>query len=117
MRIILFALPLFLASQAAAFEFSVQIPTIADTQVERLAVTYDCSTTTLDVEYINADPISLVVFAYDGKPLLGSNLLSASGARYAGGQFIWWSKGRNASLYDLTKGEDAAPILECSEQY
>ena len=117
MRAILFAISLAIPGQAAALELTVQIPESVDAKVERLAVTYDCATTTLDVEYINADRISLVVFAYDGKPILASNVLSASGARYASGQYIWWSKGSNASLYDLTQGEDAAPILSCSEQH
>ena len=84
-------------------------------QVEQVAVAYKCTDTLLDVTYVNAGPVSLVVFAFDGQPVVGANVLSASGARYAGAQYIWWNNGRDASLYDLTKGENAAPILECSE--
>ena len=35
------------------------------------------------------------------------NVLSASGARYAGQQYVWWTKGNSADFYDRTEGEDA----------
>ena len=69
----------------------------------------------LEVDYINAGPVSLAVFVRNGELVVASNVLSGSGARYAGGKYIWWTKGADGSLYDLTQGEDADPVLECSE--
>ena len=46
---------------------------------------------------------------------MASNVLSASGARYAGGQYIWWSKGDTADLYDLTEGGEETPAASCRE--
>jgi membrane-bound inhibitor of C-type lysozyme len=44
-----------------------------------------------------------------------ASVISASGARYASGQWVWWSKGSDASLYDTTLGEDAEAVLTCTE--
>ena len=44
------------------------------------------------------------------------NVLSASGARYAGRQYTWWTKGNSADFYDLTKGEDARPEFSCEAE-
>jgi len=114
MRIHIIAFALLAATQAQAAELTITIPDNADLTVERVNATYDCSGETLDVEYINAGPVSLAVFAYDGEPVVAANVLSASGARYAGRQYIWWSKGADGSLYDLMQGEDAEPVLQCT---
>ena len=42
-------------------------------------------------------------------------MISASGARYAAANYVWWTRGPDAELYDLTLGEDSAPILTCAE--
>ena len=42
-------------------------------------------------------------------------MIAASGARYAAANYVWWSKGTDAELYDISQGEDAPPILTCSE--
>ncbi|MFC6488208.1 MliC family protein [Nitratireductor sp. GCM10026969] len=100
------------ASHAA--EVTLSLP--GDDSVDRRTVTYECGDAgTLDVEYINAGSVSLAVFAHDGEPVVAANVLAASGARYAGGVYVWWSKGRNGSLYNLMQGEDAAPVAECEE--
>ena len=114
MRVELLALFLIAAGQASAAELTISIPGDMDLAPERIQVTYDCAGQSLDVEYTNAGPIALATFIYEGEPLVVANVLSASGARYAGGQYIWWTKGNDASLYDLMQGEDAAPILECT---
>ena len=83
---------------------------------ERKLVRYDCEgAESFDVEYINAAPNFLAFVPHDGQTYLMSSVIAASGARYAAANLVWWSKGTDAELYDLTQGEDAAPILTCAE--
>ncbi|WP_276522740.1 MliC family protein [Cupriavidus necator] len=35
----------------------------------------------------------------------------ASGARYVGGRYEWWTKGEEGTLRDLMQAENAAPAL------
>jgi membrane-bound inhibitor of C-type lysozyme len=47
--------------------------------------------------------------------LLFVSTIGASGVRYVAGQWVWWSDGLDASLYDATAGDDAPAVLTCSE--
>jgi membrane-bound inhibitor of C-type lysozyme len=83
---------------------------------ERKLVRYDCQdAVSFDVEYVNAAPNFLAFVPVDGATYLMSSVIAASGARYAAGQYVWWSKGTDAELYDISQGEDAAAILTCAE--
>ncbi|NUS71680.1 MAG: META domain-containing protein [Ensifer adhaerens] len=96
-----------LASMTAASEgadVTIRIPG-ADA-VDRQSVRYDCGGKAIEAEYINAGPVSLVTFTIDGTFVVASNVIAASGAKYAGGQYVWWTKGEEATLYDATKGEE-----------
>ncbi|OCP11140.1 MULTISPECIES: META domain-containing protein [unclassified Ensifer] len=73
---------------------------------DRQSVRYDCGGKVVEAEYINAGPVSLVTFTIDGTFVVASNVIAASGAKYAGGQYIWWTKGEEATLFDATKGEE-----------
>ncbi|MGP2490829.1 MliC family protein [Mesorhizobium sp. PUT5] len=78
------------------------------------SVTYGCGDgISLPVSYINADPNFLAIVPVDGKSIVFASVISGSGARYAAGKYEWWSKGDDASLRDLTRDENAEPILEC----
>lgn len=81
----------------------------------RTAARYDCAGKTVEVEYVNVEPDHLAIVPVEGQKRIFALVMSASGARYASGQYIWWSKGREASLYDEMKGADAPPILTCTE--
>jgi membrane-bound inhibitor of C-type lysozyme len=81
----------------------------------RTTAHYDCGGRTMDVDYINVEPNFLALVPVDGKERIFVLVLSGSGARYASGPYIWWSKGNAASLYDETKGENAPPVLTCTE--
>lgn len=102
------ALFLAFAVPASATSFSIELPGTA--KVEKTTVAYKCAFGAMSVTYYNADGISLAVFDPGSGPVIASNVISGSGARYAGAQFIWWNKGPNGDLYDLTKGESAPPV-------
>ena len=84
---------------------------------ERKTVNYGCQgdVETLAVDYINAAPNYLALIPLDGSKLVFNTVLAASGAKYAAGKYVWWNKGTDAELYDLTQGDKAKPILTCSE--
>ncbi|MBO4121081.1 MliC family protein [Cupriavidus gilardii] len=63
----------------------------------------------LTARYFNSPDNQIAILRLDGKPLLFVTVLSASGARYAHGQYVWWTKGDDAMLQDFTQGEHAPP--------
>lgn len=59
---------------------------------------------------------SFALVPVNGVRLLFVDTVSASGARYQAGRYVWWTKGRDANLYDEIAGERAPPVLaDCSE--
>lgn len=100
------------AGQGMAAEIAIPLP--EDTPVETSEVRYDCGDHALTVTYINAGPVSLAVTQIGDQMLVASNVISGSGARYAGSHYIWWSKGDTADLYDLMQGEDE-PVATCRQ--
>lgn len=103
-----------LAGPAVAQNATITIPLPGGQKVERMKVAYSCSGgLKVQAEYFNATPNALATIAFRKEFVVLANVLAGSGARYAGGQYIWWTKGDNADLYDLTKGENAPPISSC----
>lgn len=104
------------ASSALAIDTRVQIVLELGGNAERTMAQYECEgADPIEVEYVNAAPVFLAFVPVKGEKLIFVNVLAASGARYASGQYIWSTKGGDAALYDETAGEDAPPILTCLE--
>lgn len=96
---------------AGAGDIVIDVPGAA---VEVETVSYACDgDATLAVRYVNAGDVSLAVFLVEGRTVVASASVSASGVRYVGDRYVWWTKGDTASLYDLMAGEGAAPVLDC----
>ncbi|MEQ1769614.1 MAG: MliC family protein [Devosia sp.] len=89
---------------------------------EKRTVIYDCESHALTVTYLHAQPnfLAVVPITDDETGLTDDmvfvNVLSASGAKYEAGKFVWWNKGTDATLHDTTEGLDAAPLLQCAER-
>lgn len=110
-----------LATNAAhAVEATLQLELAGElSDFERRTTVYECSAgEAFSVAYINAAPnfLALVPIVDEPQAMIFTAVVSASGVRYAAGKWIWWTKGIDASLYDVTLGEDAEPVLSCSEQ-
>lgn len=86
-------------------------------EVETAEVAYTCTgaVASLGVRYVNAGAQSFAVVPLDGLERIFVTVLSASGARYASGPYVWWSARGGADLYDLRLGEDADPVARCTE--
>jgi membrane-bound inhibitor of C-type lysozyme len=103
------------ALPAAARAGEIVIPLPAGATVETSKAPYDCGAFgPIEARYFNAPPVALASLAFKGEFLVMSNVIAASGARYAGGKYIWWTKGNGADLYDVTLGEGAAPVASCT---
>ena len=105
------------AIPAVAAETSLQLVIDLTGDAERRVVKYSCDAASelVSVEYLNAHPNFLALMEVDGEKLIFVSALAASGVRYVSGQYVWWTKGSDASLYDETAGADAEPIATCIE--
>lgn len=107
----------FLATPPALADVTLGVGLSITGDAEIKTVTYTCDgrDEPLTVQYVNAAPNFLALIPIDGRTLLFVNTVSASGAKYESGQYIWWNKGTDATLSDVTEGLDAAPVLMCAE--
>jgi heat shock protein HslJ/membrane-bound inhibitor of C-type lysozyme len=101
------------AAAAGGGDVTLRIPGTG--AVDRQTVRYDCGGEAVEAEYINAGPVSLVTFSIGGNYIVASGVISGSGARYAGGRYIWWTEGEEATLFDVTKGEED-PGMICEKK-
>jgi membrane-bound inhibitor of C-type lysozyme len=116
MRALFAVLLIALASPAFAdVTIGVGLSVTGDSQVK--ATKYDCAGhEPMVVQYLNAAPNFLALVPVGGQTLIFVNTISASGAKYESGQYVWWDKGSDATLSDVTEGLDAAPVLSCTAQ-
>ena len=81
---------------------------------ERKVIEYTCDDdTALQVTYVNAAPNFLAILPIEGQKLVFVTQLSGSGARYVVGEYVWWTKGPEATLTSVA-APDAKP-LTCTE--
>lgn len=87
-------------------------------QADTRSVDYKCENgRKFTVQYLNKGDNSLaVVPVSDNSTLVFSNVISASGAKYAAGQYIWWTKGEEATLYGDWKGGEPTDGVACKER-
>ncbi|MGQ2909481.1 MAG: MliC family protein [Aliihoeflea sp.] len=101
------------APAARAGEVMIDFP---GTEVGETTLAYRCGSTGIDVRYVNAGPVSLAIFDWEGERIVASAGIAASGVRYVGGRYVWWSKGSEATLLDEMADDGDAPLASCIEQ-
>ncbi|MBC2884580.1 MliC family protein [Ochrobactrum sp. CM-21-5] len=111
--VVLFGLSL-AASTASAAELTIELPD--DVEVTSNSALYKCGDADVSVTYHNAGGVSLAVLELEDETVVASNVISGSGARYAGGVYIWWTKGENADLYNLMDDPEEEKPTSCVEQ-
>jgi membrane-bound inhibitor of C-type lysozyme len=79
-------LPAFLVALVAAPASAgvIEIPLPPHVEANKTNVTYACGARELTVAYFNA-----------------------------GAQYVWWTKGDDADLYDLMRGDEETPAMKC----
>lgn len=98
---------------AAEVAISISIPVTGAAGVQSTSVAYDCGGKAVTATYVNAGTVSLAVLEIDGETVIASNVIAASGAKYAGGRYVWWTKGEQADLYDVMQGGEETPAARC----
>lgn len=88
----------------------IAVPNVASVSSEKQS--YDCEGLPVNVEYVNAGGVSLANLSFKEDFVVASNVLAASGARYAGSHYVWWSKGDEATFENLMQDPQTAP-LQC----
>jgi membrane-bound inhibitor of C-type lysozyme len=97
---------------AAAAVAQITIPVPDAETVEQRTVHYICGDRTISADYINAGTAALALLHAGQETTVLANVTAASGAKYMGGPYTWWTKGEAATLYDLRNGENTTGI-EC----
>jgi membrane-bound inhibitor of C-type lysozyme len=70
----------------------------------------------LTVKYMTVGDTPLASMVLDGKTLVFANVIAASGARYASGRYVWWTKGPAGFLTDETLPASRNTVYrDCSE--
>ena len=114
----LVAAALLTPAAALAAEATLQIDLGTQGDFERRILNYDCNDgSSVTATYINAAPNFLAILPVidEPEPLIFTSVVAASGVRYVSGIWMWWTKGVDATLHDVTLGQDAEPVLTCSE--
>jgi len=103
---------------AAAENLTVPLP---GATVQRIRATFSCGTEGValglpshpfTVEYLNAGENHLALLPIHGKRMVFVNVISASGARYAAGQYIWWDAGSHGVTLSA-EAMNGQPKAEC----
>jgi membrane-bound inhibitor of C-type lysozyme len=94
-----------------------------DAPVSRHVVKFQCDSTGVQlglptgafpVEYLDGAGNSLAVLPIGGRSLIFANVISASGARYASGRYVWWDAGsRGVHLYSDFDSLDGKKEASC----
>ncbi|EPX78257.1 MliC family protein [Litoreibacter arenae] len=67
----------------------------------------------ITVQYVNSGVNALAMMEIDDDDRIFVNVVSASGARYVSGEYVWWSKGDMATLENSLEN---GAIIQCSER-
>jgi membrane-bound inhibitor of C-type lysozyme len=100
-----------------AASFIILMPTVLAAAPEFQSVTYVCDRgVQVPTTYVNTADGNLVVLMVDGRQITLLNEPAGSGARYGwpsdGSNYVWWTKGAEATLYWKTP-EGETPLLTC----
>lgn len=99
------------AGATSASESTVSIPLNLGTTDSVQSQVYSCGEgEPFSVRYVNSGPNALAIFAIDGEDRIFVNVVSASGARYASGAYVWWTSRDSATLEN---GLEAGSLETC----
>ncbi|MBC8717959.1 MliC family protein [Ochrobactrum sp. Marseille-Q0166] len=101
---------------SGAMAGDITIPLPDDVEVTENSVLYKCGDQNISATYYNAGENSLVQLEMENNTVIAANVLAGSGAKYAGGVYIWWSKGDGADLYNLMDDPDQEKPISCTEE-
>ncbi|KEC56034.1 MliC family protein [Bartonella koehlerae] len=111
-------LSLFNSSNAFASSLIIEVPDDPEPTTQTIA--YECKAGTnkkrVEAIYLNADNISLVDFKWNSDRVIASKIISNTGTKYAGIQYIWWKKNNEVTLYDLVHDPEEKKPIFCTDE-
>ncbi|EJF74625.1 MliC family protein [Bartonella alsatica] len=114
------ALSLSFFGSVNAFAYSLVIEVPDDPEPTKETVVYQCNIKTkkerVEATYYNAGNIALVDLKWNGKQIIASNVIAASGAKYVGAEYIWWTQKDEVTFYDLINDPKQEMPLNCVEE-
>ncbi|WP_409361283.1 MliC family protein [Bartonella heixiaziensis] len=112
-------LSLSLFSSMSAFAGSLVIEVPDDQELIKGTIFYQCSNEKqkmrVEETYYSSHDIGLVDLKWNGNRIIASNVIAASGAKYVGGEYVWWTKGDEASFYNILT-EDHETSFTCVKE-
>lgn len=112
------SLSFFSSSSVFAGSIILEVPDSPEPTTQTM--TYQCDTEMgkerVEATYNNAENISLVDFKWKGDRVIAVNVIAASGAKYAGAQYIWWEKNKEVTLYDLANDPEEKKPITCKDE-
>ena len=107
------ALPLPDALSATTAMSALHIPDVF--AYEELRIIYRCAgDVRLPVRYLNTNAGALAYLRAGGKKRLFVSVMAASGVKYVSDRYVWWTKGDEAFLEDVTRDEE--PLVKDCRQ-
>ena len=103
------------APMTASADTALEIALPGTEALRDVTTTYDCGHFTMAARYINSGQVSLVTLEWPDNFVVASQLIAASGARYAAGPYVWWEKGGEATFFDVTK-DDGDEGIACTSE-
>ncbi|MBB5073712.1 membrane-bound inhibitor of C-type lysozyme [Bartonella callosciuri] len=105
-------------TSAFASSLVIEVPDDPEPTIQTIAYQCDMGTSKerFEATYHNAGTISLVDLKWKGKRMIGSNVIAASGAKYVGGPYIWWTQKNEATFYDLMNDPNEEKPINCVEE-
>ena len=98
------------------------LPTLATAQIDAQNTRYTCERgVEIPVVYVNDAETSLAILVVEGGQILLYSEPSASGARYGwpsdGSNYVWWSKGTEATLFwrDGATNTETTLLSDCKQ--
>jgi membrane-bound inhibitor of C-type lysozyme len=98
---------------AATILFALGALTISSVTAASMGAKYACTNGSRVQATYNGDKARLVL---NGRVYLMTQAMSASGVRYIGGGYTWWTKGDKADLYRGTNLNTMKSLDSCRER-
>ncbi|MBB5073711.1 membrane-bound inhibitor of C-type lysozyme [Bartonella callosciuri] len=112
------SLSLFSSDNALAGSLSFEVPDNPEPTTK--IITYQCDTgiskERVEATYLKADNISLVDFKWQGDRVIAANVISSTGTKYAGANYIWWETNNEITLYDLAHDPEKKKPILCKDE-
>ena len=103
---------LFLLGCGPSWATTVTLELPGDEKPESRTVAYACGERTVTATYINTSDNQFAILKLDGATVVMVSVLSGTGAKYAGQQYEWWTKGSGATLTDLRNSSEPTTCAE-----